>query len=182
MVAFANTTGGNLLVGVDDNGEIAGLRNPEEHDYALTKAVEDLCVPAINYKKEVVPLTHKKSVLCYSVKAARKKPHYAKDNEKNRYGRAYVRVEDKTIKASREMTQILRRTNTKKNFSFKYGDKEALLMKLLDQQDEITLGEFQAAANIPRRVASSTLVLLVLAGVLKIIPQEKEDIFKLKNI
>jgi len=79
------------------------------------------------------------------------------------------------------MTQILRRTNSSQNFSFNYGEKESILMRLLDYSNTITLSDFKRAANISKRVASSTLVLLVLSGVLEIIPREKEDLFKVKN-
>ncbi len=181
MVAFANSSGGNLLVGVEDNGNIPGLRDPEEHDFALEKAVRELCIPEIKYKRELIPVSDKKSVLCYSIKPSNKKPHYAKDKVFDKYGNAYVRVNDKTLQASREMTQILRKANTKKNFSFHYGEKEAILMRLLDSSDVITIDDFKEAANIPMRTASSTLVLLVLAGVLEIIPGDKGDLYKLKN-
>lgn len=181
MVAFANTIGGNLLVGVEDNGSIPGLRNPDEHDFALKKAIQELCVPKIKYKMELIPISEKKSILCYSVEPANRKPFYAKEKVIDRYGKAYVRVADKTLKASREMTQILRRTRTKKDFSFHYGDKEAVLMKLLDSDKNTTLSQFKEAANISTRTASSTLILLVLAGVLQIIPSEKTDFYHLKN-
>ena len=181
LVAFANTSGGNLLVGIDDNGTIAGLRNPEEHDYALKKAISELCVPKVKYEMELVPLTAKKAVICYSVKPANRKPHYAKERPVDRYGKAYVRVQDKTVKASREMTQILKRTREGKNFSFQYGDKEAILMKHLDRHETISLSTFKDIANINTRSASSTLILLVLAGVLRILPREKEDLYELKN-
>ncbi len=182
MVAFANTAGGNLLVGVEDNGAIPGLRNPEEHDFALQKAIEDLCVPRMKYTKELIPLSQEKSVLCYSVKPASRKPYYAKEKAVDKYGRAYIRVNDRTVRASREMTQILRRNGSKKNFSFHYGEKEGVLMKMLDMEDSITLNAFRAAADISMRTASSTLILLVLAGVLEIIPGEKGDLYRLKNI
>ncbi len=181
MVAFANTSGGYLLVGVEDDGSMPGLKNPEEHDYALNKAVVELCVPRLKYKRDVIALSEKKSVLCYKVDQVNRKPLYAKENAQDKYGKAYVRVADKTIQASREMTQILRKGNSKKSHSFTYGEKEAVLMRLLDQEGQTTLSRYADEANINRRVASSTLVLLVLSGVLEISPSEKEDIFKLKK-
>lgn len=130
---------------------------------------------------ELIPLSEKKSVLCYSVQPAVKKPYYAKEKAVDKYGRAYVRVNDKTLQASREMTQILRRNGSKKNFSFHYGDKEAILMRLLDEKDKITLRSFKEEAKISMRTASSTLILLVLAGVLEIMPDVKDDFYTLKN-
>jgi len=182
LVAFANTTGGCLLVGVNDDGALSGLRYPEEHDYALRKAIRELCVPPVKFENGIIPLTQKKSVLYYSVKAARRKPLYAKDQPVDKYGTAYVRVEDKTVKASREMTQILRRQRVIKDVKFTYGVKEAILMKFLDQHKNITVKKFMEIASLNKFKASSTLIQLVLADVLKIIPSEKEDSFELFNI
>jgi len=182
MVACANTSGGCLLVGVDDSGKIPGLLYPEEHDYALKKAIRELCVPAVKYENAIIPLSDKKSILYYAVKSARRKPLYAKDQPIDKYGKAYVRVDDKTLKASREMTQISRRKNALKNVKFTYGDKEGILMKYLEKHNKITLIEFRKIASLNKFMASQTLIRLVLADVLRIIPKEKEDLFELKNI
>ena len=44
LSAFANHSGGRLLVGVRDNGSIAGVRN-EEDIYLLEQAAEMYCEP-----------------------------------------------------------------------------------------------------------------------------------------
>ena len=54
-------------------------------------------------------------------------------------------------------------------------------MKALEETGKITLKEFSKVANLPRFMASKTLVKLVLANVLQIHPQESEDFFTLKN-
>lgn len=43
--AFANNSGGHLLVGVKDNGKIAGVRSDEEI-YMIEQAAEMYCRPA----------------------------------------------------------------------------------------------------------------------------------------
>ena len=39
MVAFANSEGGTLLIGVDDRGNISGLPFPDEDTYAMEAAI-----------------------------------------------------------------------------------------------------------------------------------------------
>jgi hypothetical protein len=53
-------------------------------------------------------------------------------------------------------------------------------MKFLGEHETITLNEFKKVARLSYFSASRTLILLVLANVLEIIPQEKEDIFRLR--
>ena len=45
LSAFANHSGGSLLIGVKDNGAIAGVRN-EEDIYVVEQAAELYCRPA----------------------------------------------------------------------------------------------------------------------------------------
>jgi hypothetical protein len=54
-------------------------------------------------------------------------------------------------------------------------------MKLLAEKERITLKEFASVAQLPTKLASSTLVRLVVANVLCIHPQEGDDFFTLKE-
>ena len=56
VVAFANTSGGYLIVGVDDKGQMKGLKNPEEDRYVLEKAMTQNCTPAITYTVDSLKL------------------------------------------------------------------------------------------------------------------------------
>lgn len=195
IVAFANTKGGNLLIGVDDNGTIPGIKFADEEIFLLEKAIKKWCRPSIEYEIEIVPISAKKSVVNYQIKESTRKPHYILEDQsanhkliqqkdgkpyKRLRGKAYIRYEDKSLQASREVWQILRREKKQKDIKFTFGEKEKLLMEYLDQHQQITVGQFVELAHLPQRSASQTLVLLVLANVLKVVPQEKEDVFVLK--
>jgi len=191
IVAFANTRGGNLLIGVDDNGNIPGIKFAEEEIFVLDKAIKKWCRPYIDYEVEVVQINGKKSVILYKVKESKNKPHYVINTEekvysasrKNKFrrhkGRAYVRFEDKSLQASPEVWKILKRSRRQRDIQFTFGEKEKLLMEYLEDHQQITLSQFSELAQLPRFRASQTLVLLVLANVLRIIPKEKEDVFML---
>jgi predicted HTH transcriptional regulator len=182
IVAFANASGGYLFIGVDDSGTIPGLRFPTEDAYVLEKAIEKYCKPKISYKLDLVHLSGQKSVLCFYIEESSKKPHYVIEDFETNWGRAYVRVKDRSIQASREVRQILKRSRRNKDIHFQYGEKERQLLGYLEEHEHITVNEFAQLAHLNRYKSSQTLVLLVLANVLEIIPQEKEDIFILKEL
>ncbi len=176
-VAFANSEGGILLVGVNDDKVIKGLKYAGEDEYVLTKALEEYCNPPLPYTLEKIPVEQDREVLVFHIPKSNK-VHYVIEDFKTRWGRAYVRVEDKSMKASREMRDILRGKKSKRNIKFRYGEKERILMQYLENNHRITVDEFSKTANIPRRVASRTLVLMVLAKVIQIQPNSMFNSFE----
>lgn len=178
IVAFANSQGGNLLIGVDDDGTILGLKDAEEEAYALESAIQKHCKPPISLDAEIVPISRKRSVIHYSIAASERKPHAVRKDES---AKVYVRSQDRSIQASKEMREILRRQRKPKDTRFTFGEKEKLLMEYLDTHGEITLPQFAALAQIKKYYASKTLILLVLAKVLTIEPREGQDLYKLAD-
>lgn len=181
IVAFANTKGGHLLIGVDDNGSIPGLKFAEEEHYTLQQAIEKRCRPRITLTPERIPISEKKSIICYKIDESIRKPHYVIEDLESSWGKAYVRVEDRSVQASKEVREILKRSRKVKDIKFNFGDKEKLLVSYLSDHEHITLKKFQSVAGISKYMASKTLILLTLANVLRIYPDEGEDLYFLKH-
>ncbi|GLU50964.1 AlbA family DNA-binding domain-containing protein [Dyadobacter frigoris] len=175
LVAFANSGGGKLFVGVGDDRTIKGVKDSFEDEYTLVKAIDTYCFPKLDYRLERIPVDTDREVLVLTIPRSLDKPHYVVDSSGMK--KAYVRVADKSIQASREMREIMRRGRFKRDVRFQYGDKEEKLMKLLDEKQTVTVELFAAAAGIPRKIASNTLVVLVLANVLEVHPHEVFDHF-----
>jgi hypothetical protein len=178
LVAFANSDGGHLFVGVSDDGQIEGSKFVDEDQFLLEKAISAYCFPAFTYHVYRIPLENGRAVLVYHVFESVDKPHYVQ-LESDPHPVCYVRVKDRTIKASKEMKQILRREN-EEGLSFAYGDSERWLMEYLRTNQQITLSEFATKANLPIWLASRKLVLLVLSRVLKIEAGEQQDHYSLR--
>jgi predicted HTH transcriptional regulator len=173
IVAFANSKGGKLLLGVGDDKTIPGLKFVDEEEYILVRAIERNCFPPINYDLERIAITDERDVLVFTIPKSQKKPHFVQlENEESK--KAYVRVNDRSVQASREVKQILRREN-EDGIKFTYGDKEKILMTYLSENKKITIEKFAEIAQIHPKSASHTLVLLVLSNVIKIQPDEVMD-------
>ena len=178
MVAFANTEGGILLIGVGDDKSVQGLKYADEDEYLLVRALEKFCFPAIAYTLERISIPGEREVLMFRVPRSPTRPLYiVPDPQKPEEKKAYVRVDDKSVQASKEVREILKGERDARNIRFSYGDKERMLMKHLGEHDRITVDLFASVAGISRKIASRTLVLLVLANVLEVHPNEVMDYF-----
>jgi predicted HTH transcriptional regulator len=177
MVAFANTDGGKLIVGVADDKSLKGLKFPDEDEFILQRAIEKYIYPAIDYSLDRLSVEGEREVLIYYIPKSPFKPHYVDLDGILENRRAYVRVADRSVQASREMREILKGERKGLNIRFQYGEKEKTLMKYLADNQHITVEVYAEIANISRKNASRTLVVLVLANVLKVQPHEIQDYF-----
>jgi predicted HTH transcriptional regulator len=180
MVALANSEGGWLFLGVDDTKIIKGVKFPLDDEFVMIKAIGEYASPPLRYKLDKIPIEENpdREVLAFYIPKA-SELHYFKENPTDRKGKAYIRIGDKSFKASPEMWEILKYRIKNKAINIRYGDKERTLLQYLEQNKHITVDEFAKIAQIPRLRASRTLVTLVVANVLKIHPQENgQDFFE----
>lgn len=173
MIAFANSEGGTILIGVDDNHELVGLKYPDEELLSLNESLQKFVKQKFIFHDSLIKLSEKKSVLRVDIPPSEKPPIYfwVSETEKE----SYVRVNDMSIKASDEMIEIIQRKRKGKDIRFYFAQHELALMKYLDSNPFITLHEFQNLTGLTRFAASRKLILLVLANVLKITASEKGD-------
>jgi predicted HTH transcriptional regulator len=179
MVAFANSDGGQLFIGVDDDGRISGLKFAEEDKFVIEQAIQTHIKPGIRYQYEFIPVSRKRSVLHYKVFRKRRKPIYYL-NDPNKRGIAYVRVNDKSIQASREIVEILKRSKIKKSYPIHLGEIEHLLFQHIEKHGKTTLTGFMEISGLPKFKASQILISLVVSNILTIEIGEKTDYFSMK--
>ena len=180
VIALANTRGGRLLIGVDDDGEIRGVRDSSGEEYALEVALQTYCRPAVVYTLERVPVTKKRNVILVKIPESQIKPHLlVKPDKSEELGTAYIRIGEMSLEASKEHVRLMRAKKKQDNVTFEFGDKEHLLMRYLENYGRITVAQFAKLVNIPRRRASHTLVLLTKANVLQLHADPKNDYFTL---
>ncbi len=181
VVAFANTEGGMLLIGVSDDGVLAGLKEPEEEIFVMKNVLSQHCKPAIDYQIEIVALSDRKQIVIFHISEQKEKPVFLLYNLRRQTGRAYLRVEDKSVQMSTEARRILKARSALKDSVFQYGAKEQLLLKHLALVSKTDKKTFAAAAQITEQEAADVLVNLTISSVLELHPQEELDYFTLKE-
>ena len=169
MIAFANTRGGYILIGVDDDKSIYGIAS-EKSDIDLVKeSAEKYCVPPVDYKIENIEI-NLKDILIIDIAESKTKPHRIQDYKNNfelNDAQVYVRINDKSVLAGKEMIKILQTQSSRASLkNYIVGSQEKIVFEYLDKHEKITVKELGKQANISDRRASRTLIKLVRANLL----------------
>ena len=173
--AFANTEGGKLLIGVKDNGRIAGIRTEEEF-YMAESAAHLFCKPAVHYQVRKWNVEGR-VVLEIIIPGSTRRPHYAR-NETGEWT-AFVRVGDQNLQANRILVDFWKREGERKGILLSYGSEEKALIDYLSENDRITLSGFTRIARTNRAMAEKLLVKLMLIKVIRMEITEKAVYYRL---
>ncbi|HOF20225.1 MAG TPA: ATP-binding protein [Bacteroidales bacterium] len=185
LSAFSNTDGGRLLIGVRDNGSIAGIQS-EEEIFMVDTAAQIFCRPEINYtiKQHAVGV---KTILEVEVSKGTKRPYQAQDE--NGKWLTYFRHNDQNLLANRVLLQVWRKEGKKTGVMVKFSKAENILMDYLAENGSISISKFKKIAKISSCRAESILANLLLFKVLVMKASERgfsyeinpEDPMKLLN-
>ena len=178
LSAFANTDGGRILIGVRDNGSIAGIKSDEEY-YMVDTAVELFCKPAITFTIKQ-HTTGGKTILEVEVLKGDKKPYQAKDD--NGRWLSYFRHGDQNLVANRVLLQVWRKEEKGSGVMVKFGKAENSLMNYLGKNGSITLSRFRKIARIPSYKAEAILANLIIFKVVIMKASEKGFTYELNPL
>lgn len=171
LIAFANSNGGFLIVGVDDDKSIKGVESEKAEAELLIECAEKYCEPPISYRLHFVEIKHKELVIM-EIFESNLKPHRLQDFQTKidlNTAKVFIRVNDKSVPASKEMIKILQANTKRSNLkNYKIDNNEKKVFDFLQAQETITVKELTSYANISNRRASRTLIKLVRAGLLNI--------------
>lgn len=177
LSAFANTQGGTLLIGVKDNGRIAGIRSEEEY-YMAEAAAQLYCKPEISITAEKWNVEGK-TILEVKISKGDHKPYYAKD-EKDRW-LAYIRINDQNILANPVWLKVWKRKAGPTGILIRYSESEQTLLSYLQENKEITLSKFMKIARLRRFEAEDVLANMIVSGMLDIIQTERSTSYFLST-
>jgi len=93
MTALANTSGGMMLFGVDDDKTIYGVESEKEEMELISTAGKFYCEPEINFTSDIVYLKGK-DIIVITIPESKKKPHRIVSESEDENGKVYVRFMD----------------------------------------------------------------------------------------
>ncbi|MEK6755764.1 MAG: ATP-binding protein [Bacteroidota bacterium] len=179
LIGFANTKGGMILFGVDDDAAIVGVESEKTEVEMIQTAGRVFCDPPIEPMIEIITYRGK-DIIAVVVDESQDKPHslVVDDDDLDRATKVLIRVKDTTVVASKEVVKILRSESPDAPpLRISIGDPERRLFDFLDPHERSPVKQFGKLVNISARRASRILIQLVRAGVLRIHTHEKEDFY-----
>jgi len=154
LVAFANTDGGRLLVGVKDNGRIAGVRSDEEY-YMIESSAKMYSKPEIDFTTRQ-HLIDGKTVLEVIIEPSAEKPHFALDEEGKWW--AYFRKDDENRLANKIMIEVWKRQKSKDGILISYSHAEKCLLDYLANHGKISVSKFARIASLSYKKAEQIII------------------------
>lgn len=112
VIAFANTKGGTIYIGIMDNGKVIGVNNPDEVILQAGNAIRDSIKPDVtlfvDYKVEIV---ERKKVIRISVQRGVDRPYYLAEKGLKPSG-VFVRQGNASVPASEDaIRQMIKETD-----------------------------------------------------------------------
>lgn len=162
--AFANNSGGHLLIGVKDNGKVVGVESDEEV-YMIEQAASMYCQPEQEVKCQSYRVEGK-SVLKVDVMPANVLPVKAPDDD-GRW-KAYYRVADENILASPLHIKVWKAMQMESPSLISFEEKEQILIQYLQENGEITIEEYMKLAHISKQTAEESIIKLCVMKTLEV--------------
>ncbi len=151
LVAFSNTAGGKLIIGVTDRKEIIGVENPLDEEERLCNIVADSIAPRLIPNIELMTIENK-TVLIVEVYLSSNRPHWVK-SEGPEQG-VYVRLGSTNRQADSQLIAELKRSSEGVLF-------DELPMPELTKND-IDIGEIKKSFDEKRQFDDKTLLTMKL--------------------
>jgi hypothetical protein len=172
LAAFANTSGGTLLVGVADDGKIVGVPSEFREVSKVEDATDRIIQPALTVSYQTLS-PDGRTVLIVTISESDEKPHYVVDEAGKRT--IYVRAKDKSVPTSKLII-----TPDVANADLIKSPMARTLIQYLRKNEHITPDRFGKLINVSGYRAGKLLRQLAEQGLLLLIDKPRPIRYALK--
>lgn len=176
IAAFANNTGGSLLIGVKDNGNVAGVRTEEEF-YMIEQAADMYCKPSQKVEQTLYNVQGK-YVLKVDI-APSEKLVMAQDD--NGVWQTYYRVKDENIQVPKKVAKIWRRNSSEQSF-ISFSDTESKMLSLISANENIPMDDMPILLHISAKTAENIISRLYSIGIISLVYDADRWVVKAKEL
>ena len=162
LVAFANTDGGKLLIGVNDEGIIKGIQS-EEEKYMIEHSAKEYCKPAVAYTTKEWNMKGKK-VLEVDIPISRDYPHKAPD-QNGKY-KAYIRFKDQNLLADSILIKVWNKEKSVNDIQLVYTDELKQVLNFIQQNEPVNVHDLRSNFGMSKFKAEHLLSDLIIFDVL----------------
>ena len=175
LAAFANTDGGRLLLGVKDNGTIAGVRSDEEY-YMMEAGAQLYCRPPVSFELHEWD-ENGRNVLEIIVPKS-EEVHSAPD--KDGVYKVYIRVADQNYMANGVLLKVWKKRKNDQGVKMSFTHTEQALITYLEEHSKITLSAFKKYSGLSIKKCEHILADFIVLDIIKINFSESGVYYTLK--
>lgn len=126
IIAFANTTGGTIYIGIEDDGTIIGLKNANSDLEAISSMIRDgIKTDLTLYTKIYIEKINEKDVIIVKIESAPNKPYYLAEKGMKSSG-VYLRYGSSSIPATDEAIRKMLLENNSNSFEEQVSNNQDL--------------------------------------------------------
>lgn len=178
LVAFANSGGGTLLIGVKDNGKIAGIRSEEEL-YMIDAAATLYTKPNVKYSLRLWQLDDVKQVLEVIVHNNSNEIFFAKDECEK--WKAYLRFHDNNVLAGNVWETTSLKINNKNKPAIVFNKSDQLFYSLLSSKEEFTFSNIIKLSGKSEEFLIDKISDFIILGLIEMKLTKLEVVFKITD-
>lgn len=178
MVAFANSSGGILLIGINDNGSVYGVPDEIYPQELLVSIANKVCSPEIRFSSETVEMDGK-FITYVTIPESKMKPHFLKNTDGSQT--AYIRSHDKSVEATQMSLKLMENQSVEQNNSIEMSELERMLFDFLAQYGIISFEKYKELSGLEENLAVERLNKLIKMGILKLVIVDGRQFFSMTN-